>query len=274
MKSIIIAEKQGVRALQVLLLWIFLLVTSAALADTDSRKTSATITTIHYQVVETFPHRTDAFTQGLEVFDEDVLLESVGRYGQSELRLTDLENGKVIRAHKLSEKLFAEGATLWNGLIYQLTWNAGKALVYDAKSFSYQKSFKYRGQGWGLTHNDQHFIMSDGSPILRFRSPKDFSEVRRIEVTRHGKPQKYLNELEWINGLIFANIYQKHYIVAIDPRHGKVIAELDIARLYPGSGGVANGIAWDAEREQMLVTGKLWNKIFALRLDTVPIAPR
>jgi len=233
-----------------------------ALADSQQ-----SVKEISYQLIKTLPHRPTAFTQGLQLLSNKHLLESTGLYGASSLAILELETAKVIDEFKLPKDLFGEGATYHKGEIYQLTYRAGKVLVYDMDTFTLNKTLKYSGQGWGLTSDGDNLIMSDGTADLIFRSADDFKELRRITVTRGGKPQKYLNELEWVEGLIFANVWQKFYIIVINPTDGTVIAQIDIRQLYTGEGGVANGIAWDAQHRHLLVTGKRWSDIFVLQLN-------
>lgn len=222
---------------------------------------------IAYEVSETFPHRIDAFTQGLVVSDKGYLIESVGRYGKSALAILDLASGKVLRQRELPDKLFGEGTTVFDGFIYQLTWRAGIVRIYDRTTLMLRKTAKYYGEGWGLTHNGRHLLMSNGSSELIFRSADRFREVRRLTVTERGRPRDRLNELEWVDGTIFANVWQQCRIIAIDEDSGKVIAQLDIAPLCRGQRGVANGLAWRERFQDLLVTGKNWDKIFALKFD-------
>lgn len=220
-----------------------------------------------YEVSETFPHRTSAFTQGLVIGDKGYLIESVGRYGKSALAIMDLASGKVLRERTLPDRLFGEGATVFDGLIYQLTWRAGEVRMYDPTTLMLRKTAKYYGEGWGLTHNGKHLLMSNGSSELIFRSADNFLELKRLTVTEGGKPRARLNELEWVNGTIFANVWQQCRIIAIDERSGKVVAQIDIAPLCRGQRGVANGLAWREKERDLLVTGKNWDQIFALKLD-------
>ena len=231
------------------------------------------VATIGYRVVGIFPHRASAFTQGFELLGDNLLLESTGLYGESSLAILKLDDGKVLREHKLPAHLFGEGATRFNGYIYQLTWQAGKLLVYHADTLELDKTFDYTGQGWGLTNDGTQLIMSDGSTDLIFRSPVDFKELKRITVTQDGKPRRHLNELEWAEGVIYANVWNTSHIVAINPADGVVIAQIDIGPLYTGKGDVANGIAWDPKHQRLLITGKQWHNIFAIRLNRLP-SPR
>ena len=223
-----------------------------------------------YQVLHTYPHDTSAFTQGL-IYVDGHIYESTGRNGRSSLRMVDLTTGQVLQKHDLPDEYFGEGLTDWGSSLIQLTWLSHKALVYDRFSFSLQKSFSYEGEGWGLTHDDTQLIMSDGTAYLRFLDPKTFRVLRRVHVVEDGKSVEKLNELEYIHGEIYANIWQTDEIVRISPRTGKVVGRINLRGIIDEhelheSGSVLNGIAYDAVGDRLFVTGKLWPKLFEIRV--------
>ena len=222
-----------------------------------------------YTVVHSYPHDRDAFTQGLQYVD-GVLYEGTGLNGRSSIRKTRFETGEVLQIHNLPEQYFGEGITIWNKELFQLTYQSGVALVYDAQSFALKRSFKYAGEGWGLTHDDNSLIMSDGSEYLRFLDPATFAERRRLRVTAAGKPLKNLNELEWVKGEIFANVWQTDYVARIDPASGRVTSYVDLRGLLTARESAAvdvlNGLAYDAAGDRLFVTGKLWPKVFEIKL--------
>jgi len=222
----------------------------------------------HYTVVHSYPHDPDAFTEGLE-YRDGVLYESTGLNGKSSIRKVKIETGEVLQQKNISKDYFGEGITFWKDDLFELTWISEIAFVYDAKTFASKKSFNYKGEGWALTHNADSLIMDDGTADIRFLDPVTFKEKRRITVTDGGVPIKYLNELEWIKGELFANVYTTDYIVRIDPSNGHVTGWIDLRGLLPNQNDgntVANGIAYDAERDRLFVTGKNWSRLFELRL--------
>ncbi len=221
-----------------------------------------------YRIVNTFPHDRNAFTQGLE-FHNGYLYESTGLKGQSSLRKVELRTGRVLQIHRLSPEYFAEGITLFGDRIYQLTWQNGVCFVYNANSFRQMTQFRYDGEGWGLTNDGKYLIMSDGSETITFRDPETFAEVRKITVRAQGKPVKNLNELEYIDGEIWANIWYSDMIARIDPQTGIVKAWVDMEGLpvpNRGSEEVLNGIAYDRQNKRIFVTGKNWSKLFEIEL--------
>jgi glutamine cyclotransferase len=227
-----------------------------------------------YEVVATWPHDPRAFTQGL-LFYHGSLLESTGLYGQSSLREVDPKTGGVLKQLTVPAQFFAEGLTVIGNRAYQLTWRGGKGFVYDADTFRPEKEFAYEGEGWGLTTDGRWLILSDGSNRIRFLDPATFQVIRTIDVVADGKPVERLNELEWINGEIFANVWQTDEIMRIDPATGHVRGVIDFSGLLavtdrgPDS-DVLNGIAYDAERDRLLVTGKRWPMLFEVRLKVRP----
>lgn len=228
-----------------------------------------------YQVLHTLPHDPKAFTQGL-IFVDGHLYESTGLNGRSSLRMIDLSTGNVVQKHDLPADTFGEGLTDWDSTLIQLTWTSHKAFVYDRFSFSLQKTLSYEGEGWGLTHDERQLILSDGSPTLRFLDPKSFRVIRRLKVTdQSGRPIENLNELEYVRGEIYANVWQTDEIIRISPRTGKVVGRIDLKgiidnRELQGEGAVLNGIAYDAKADRLFVTGKLWSKLFEIKVQKHP----
>jgi len=224
-----------------------------------------------YRILETYPHARDAFTQGL-FFEDGELYESTGQYGQSSLRKVDLETGEVLQRTALPQSHFGEGAAFINGDIFVLSWREGTALRFDAENFTLKRSHAYDGEGWGLTTRDDVLVMSDGTSQLRFIDPLDFAEIRRLDVTLRGEPLPHLNELEWIDGEVFANVWRTNAVVRIDPSSGAVTGIIDLRGLLQdedivrGETDVLNGVAWNGEDNVLYVTGKNWPKLFKIEL--------
>ncbi|MER3437948.1 MAG: glutamine cyclotransferase [Chloroflexota bacterium] len=229
-----------------------------------------------YRVIRAYPHDPDAFTQGL-VYDGGVLYEGTGLQGRSSLRRVDLETGRVLQNVSLDSAYFGEGIALFGERIYQLTWKSHICFVYDKTTFTLLGTFSYTGEGWGLTSDGQHLIMSDGTSTLAFRDPDTFAIVRQIEATDHGTPITRLDELEYIEGEIWANVWQTDRIARIDPRTGKVLGWLDLTGLLSPADqagrtvDVLNGIAYDATEGRIFVTGKLWPVLY--HVVPVPAMP-
>lgn len=227
------------------------------------------------KVVKKYPHDRKAFCQGL-VVNGETLIEGTGQLGESTLREVDLKSGRVKRLVRLSDKIFGEGVTVFKDKIFQLTWKAGLAYEYDRESMKYKKTHRYQGEGWGLTHDGKRLIMSDGTNTLRFLDPTTFKVVRKISVTRDGSiPVRDLNELEYINGEIFANIWHSDFIARIDPATGRVRSWLDLKPIRPAvvrntEEAVLNGIAWDAEKKRLFVTGKDWPTLYEIAINRRP----
>ena len=224
-----------------------------------------------FNVVRAYPHDREAFTQGLAFDDQGTLYEGTGQRGQSSLRRVELSGGAVLRRHDLPTSLFGEGITVFGDRIFQLTWQAGRAFVYDKASFSVIREFTYRTEGWGLTHDGHRLIMSDGTATLYFLNPDTFAETARLTVRDHRGPVIRLNELEYVGGEILANVWQTHRIARIAPRTGHVTGWIDLTGLLqPGdrrqSVDVLNGIAYDARNDRLFVTGKWWPKLFEITL--------
>jgi glutamine cyclotransferase len=230
----------------------------------------ARVPTYTYEVINAYPHDTAAFTQGL-VFDHGVLYESTGLNGSSSLRRVELETGKVLNQKKVPDEFFAEGLALFNGRLYQLTWQTQRGFVYELDSFNMIHDFSYAGEGWGLTRDASSLIMSDGTSQIRFLNPDTFEVQRVIRVQDNGHDITQLNELEYIKGEIYANIWLTDRIARIDPQSGKVLAWINLSGLlssedHTGSGAVLNGIAYDEASDRLFVTGKLWPKLFEIKL--------
>jgi glutaminyl-peptide cyclotransferase len=221
-----------------------------------------------FKVLHTYPHDPKSFTQGL-IYLDGHLYESTGLNGRSSLRMVDLSTGQVLQKYDVPAEYFAEGLTDWGSTLIQLTWQSHKAFVYDRFTFNLLRTFTYEGEGWGLTHDRTQLILSDGTSYLRFLDPKTFRETHRIHVTESGKPIDNLNELEYIHGEIYANIWGTNEIVRISPRTGRVLGKIDLTGLIDpreltDSNAVLNGIAYDAARDRLFVTGKLWPRLFEI----------
>lgn len=223
-----------------------------------------------YEVVRTYPHDPGAFTQGL-FFDDGLLYESTGLVGQSTIRKVRLADGKVLQLAQVPPGHFGEGSTAWGSEIISLTWQSGVGYRWDRATLKLKGSFRYPGEGWGLTNDGRSLILSDGTPSLRFLDPTTFKEQRRIRVTAGGKPVPQLNELEWVKGEVFANVWQTNLIARIDPETGVVKSWIDLSGLDRTVGpsdpdDVLNGIAYDRRRDRLFVTGKRWPKLFEIKL--------
>lgn len=225
-----------------------------------------------YKVVAKYPHDPNAFTQGL-VFHKGRLFEGTGKKGESSLREVDLASGKVEKFVPLDEHYFGEGITVLDNRIYQLTWQNRLAVVYDADTFTVEKTFPYSGEGWGLTTDGKHLLMSDGSATIRFIDPKTFEVVKRVTAkTSPGKVGK-LNELEYVKNEIWANVWYEDRIARISPDDGEVLGWIDLSTLYPkqlrnSTEDVLNGIAYDAEKDRVFVTGKNWPQLYEIKVGT------
>jgi glutaminyl-peptide cyclotransferase len=222
-----------------------------------------------YSIVKTYAHDPKAYTQGL-VWNGTGFFESTGQYGQSTLRETTLE-GRVLRSVPVDDKMFAEGLAWLGGKLYQLTWQNNKALVYDAKTFKLEETRAYKTEGWGLTTDGKSLILSDGSSQIFYLEPNTFQVVRTITVNNAGSEIRQLNELEYINGEIWANIWQTDLIARIDPKNGRVLAYINLVGLRPvntqnNGDSVLNGIAWDSKTGRIWVTGKLWDKLYEIKV--------
>jgi glutaminyl-peptide cyclotransferase len=212
-----------------------------------------------------------AFTEGL-FYLNGFLYESTGLEHHSSIRKVRLETGEVVQRRDISPEYFGEGIVNWKGRIVSLTWRTQVGFIFDLASFKLQRQFSYVGEGWGLTQNGKEIIMSDGSSQLRFLDPDSLKETHRIEVTLQGKSIRNVNELEWVKGEIYANVWQTNWILRIDPATGHVLGVIDLrgilknSDIVPGQTDVLNGIAYDAKNERLFVTGKNWPKLFEIRL--------
>jgi glutamine cyclotransferase len=222
-----------------------------------------------YTVVNSYPHDPQAFTQGL-IFRDGVLYESTGLNGQSSVRKVRLETGEVLQRYNVDARYFAEGLTDWGNRLIQLTYTTKIGFVYDLATFTLQRTFDYTGQGWGLTRDQKRLIMSDGTSALRFFDPETLRETGRVTVREEGRPLENLNELEWVKGEIFANVWLTDRIAIISPESGRVSAWLDLAGIRgpvrTSTDDVLNGIAYDAAGDRLFVTGKLWPRLFEIRI--------
>ncbi len=228
-----------------------------------------------YQVVRTFPHDVNAFTEGL-FYEDGVLWESTGMPGHSFVRKEDLNTGRVLEQHDLPASDFGEGIVRWRSKLYQLTWQQHFGYIYDAAKLTVEGKFHYAGEGWAFTKDARHVYMSDGTDELRVLDPATLREERQIRVTDDGRPVDNLNELEWVRGEIYADIWQTNLIARIDPGTGHVVGWIDLSGLLapsdvtPGRTDVLNGIAYDADRDRLFVTGKNWPKLFQITLQRRP----
>jgi len=223
-----------------------------------------------YQIVNMWPHDSNAFTQGLILMDGK-LLESTGQEGFSSLRRVELESGKVLQKVDVSEPYFAEGMTQLNGKVYQLTWQHQLGFIYDAQTFNRLGQFNYQGEGWGLTTDGQSLILSDGTPNIRFIDPANFRVTKTINVTDQNRPIRELNELEYVKGEIYANVWHDNRIATIDPQSGRVNSWIDLTGLMPEGElldpeAVLNGIAYDQASDKLIVTGKLWPRVYEIKV--------
>jgi glutamine cyclotransferase len=224
-----------------------------------------------YQVVGVYPHDPAAFTQGL-VYLKGVLFETTGLNGSSSLRKVDLQTGRVLQQSDLPFKFFGEGMTIIGEKIFHLTWRNQKGFVYNLSTFEVEREFTYAGEGWGLTTDGRVLILSDGTNQIRFLDPETFKVLRTISVFDRGQPLTQLNELEYIKGEIFANVWQTNTIVRIDPATGALLGTIDCTGLLPpgdrrGNTDVLNGIAYDASGDRLFLTGKNWPKLFEVQLQ-------
>ena len=224
-----------------------------------------------YQIVNIWPHDSNAFTQGLILMDGK-LLESTGQEGRSSLRSVELETGKILKRVDVPEPYFAEGLAVLNGKVYQLTWQHHLGFIYDSQTLERVGQFNYSGEGWGLTTDGKSLILSDGSNRLRFIDPSNFQVTKTINVLDGTTPIRELNELEFVQGEIYANIWHDDRIVTIDPQSGRVNSWIDLAGLIPKEDlrdnpeAVLNGIAYDQANNKLFVTGKLWPRLFEIRV--------
>jgi glutamine cyclotransferase len=256
-KRNLIALSAAVAILAAVLTWTFV--------DDVGARTARSV-----NVVSAYPHDPNAFTQGLVVY-AGKLLEGTGQYGSSSLRRVDIQTGRVEQLLPLEATYFGEGIAVLNDRVYQLTWQNGVGFVYDAKTFAAERTFRYTGEGWGLTTDGTHLILSDGTSALRFLDPESFSVVQRLTVTDDEIPVVQINELEYVEGEIWANIWHSDRIARIAPDTGRVVGWLDLSALYPSAErpaeDVLNGIAYDPAERRLFVTGKNWPQVFELEIE-------
>lgn len=239
------------------------------------RKKSATPQAVEplfytYEVVAEHPHLRTSYTQGLQFVDGE-LWEGTGEYGRSQLLRTDLATGKVLQSKKLSKEEFGEGITILGDKIYQLTWLNGKLHIYDKATLRHLATHTYKGEGWGLTSDGEKLYMSDGTNYIRVLNPETLAQERRFGVTLRGESLQYLNELEWIDGKIWANVYTTDHIVIINPENGVVEGIINLSGILSekerdSRTDVLNGIAYDKTTKRIFVTGKNWSKLFEIRV--------
>ncbi len=236
----------------------------------------ATITYYGYEIIAVHPHDPEAFTQGLD-FHEGFLYEGTGLHGASSIRKVELETGRVMRMLSLPAAYFGEGIALADNRLVQLTWKSQTGFVYDLETFERLGDFSYLGEGWGLTHDQRHFIMSDGTARLRFLDMHNYAEIGQIHVRYGDRPVTRINELEYIDGFVYANIWKEDRIAVICPESGYVVGWVDLSGLLDPvekrDADVLNGIAYDATEDRLFVTGKRWPKLFEIRLveeETLP----
>ena len=220
-------------------------------------------------VVRRYPHDTEAFTQGL-LWHEGHLYESTGLRGRSSLRKVALESGEVLERREVDRAHFAEGLALVRDRLIQLTWRNGVAHEWSLEGLRHRRTFQYEGEGWGLCYDGRHLVMSDGTARLTFRDPSTFRQVRQVTVRNEGRAVADLNELECVDGAVWANVWQRDEILRIDPASGRVTAVVDASGLLTDEEAmdtdVLNGIAWIPERERFVITGKLWPHLFEIEL--------
>jgi glutamine cyclotransferase len=224
---------------------------------------------LRWEVVGSYPHDPEAFLQGL-VWHAGGFFESTGLLGRSSLRRVEFPSGRVVRRVDLPPEVFGEGLARVGNRLVQLTWRSGRAFVYDLATLRLLHEFRYEGEGWGLAFDGTSLVQSDGSEVLTYRDPERFAPVRRLSVSWDGRPLRHLNELEVIDGEVWANVWYTDYIVRIDPRSGRVASYLDLTGLLPAGqrrpDAVLNGIAYDPAARRVFVSGKLWPRIFAIRV--------
>ncbi len=260
-------KKISLKFFKILILLLSLFPSCSTSPETASSKPTPIY---HYQVLNVYPHDPQAFTQGL-VFAEGALYEGTGLYQQSSLRRVDLETGKVLQSQNLAGKYFGEGLTFYKNKLIQLTWRAKIGFVYDPISFQQLQTFEYSTEGWGLTHNDRYLIMSDGTATLHFLNPDTLKKIGHLEVFDQEEPVPHLNELEYIEGEVWANVWKTNRIARISLETGKVVGWIDLKGLLNSNEQTApvdvlNGIAYDRQNKRLFVTGKRWPKLFEIQI--------
>jgi glutaminyl-peptide cyclotransferase len=239
----------------------------------------AAVPVYSYELVKTYPHDTQAFTEGL-FYLNGFLYESTGLERQSGIRKVKLETGEVLQKVDIPPQYFGEGIVNWKNRLISLTWKSEVGFVYDLNTLKVQRHFAYKGEGWALTQDGKRLIMSDGTPELRFLDPETLKETGRVTVTYDGKPVPQVNELEWVKGKIYANVWHTDMLIIVDPTRGDVTGVVDLTGLMPtsqrppGPDSVLNGIAYDAVHDRLFVTGKNWPKLFEIRVLPAGQLPR
>ncbi len=234
--------------------------------------------TCTYEVVHAYPHDRAAFTEGL-LYRDGFFYESTGMNGASSIRKVELETGRVLKQRNLPDAVFGEGIVDWNNELIGVTWRSQEGYVFDLASFDFKKKFAYPGEGWGMTRNDKQLLLSDGTARIRLLDPTTLAQTGAITVTDRGQPVTDLNELEWVKGTIYANVWRTNRIARIDPKTGKVTGWIDLSGLLSHSerntegADVLNGIAYDAQHDRLFVTGKYWPDVFEIRLIDKPSQP-
>lgn len=242
-----------------------------ALSAVLTGRAQAALPVYEFDIVHTYPHDPAAFTEGL-FYLNGFLYESTGLEQHSSIRKVRIATGEVLKSIDIPAQYFGEGIVNWDSHLISLTWQSHIGFVFDLSTFKLLRQFQYEGEGWALTQDGRQLIMSDGTPQLRFINPDTLKETNRITVTLEGRPLRNVNELEWVKGEIYANVWQTNWIVRIDPKDGRVVGLINLAGLLPagthvqGPDGVLNGIAYDAKGDRLFVTGKNWPSLFEIRL--------
>jgi glutamine cyclotransferase len=249
----------------------FASVPSLAANNAVNHTQSSPVPVYGYKIINVYPHDKTAFTEGL-VYDGKTLYESTGLYNNSTLRQVDLTTGRILKLYRLPDEFFGEGLTLWKDQLIQLTWQSGIGFVYNNKSFNQTRSFSYSREGWGITSDGWRLIMSDGSDTLYFLNPDTFDDTGSVRVKDNGNPVNQLNELEFIKGKVYANVYLTSRIAIISPQTGEVTGWIDLQGLVDredqlGDVDVLNGIAYDADKDLLIVTGKFWPELFEIEIQ-------
>lgn len=274
-KMIAISIRNALQPRLVLLtLWVIILWAAMVFAAQGSSDLvqEGTIPVFGYEIINVYPHSSQAFTQGLVYDDDGLLYEGTGLYGRSTLCRVEMQTGRILDQKNLDSRLFGEGISLWKDRIIQLTWQSGLGLVYGKQNMTEVGNFSYQTEGWGITSDNKSLIMSDGTDVLHILDPESFKELGRILVTANGKPLQGLNELEYIKGQIYANVWPTNWIAIISPESGKVKGKINLQGILQESDlqgsrvDVLNGIAYDALGDRLFVTGKLWPKLFEIKV--------
>jgi glutamine cyclotransferase len=255
-------------AIPTILLWAAMVFVAQGSSDLVQEET---IPVFGYEIINVYPHSSQAFTQGL-VYDDGLFYEGTGLYGRSTLCRVELQTGRILDQNNLDSSLFGEGIALWKDRIIQLTWQSGLGLVYGKQNMTEVGNFSYQTEGWGITSDNKSLIMSDGTDVLHILDPESFKELGRILVTASGRPLQGLNELEYIKGQIYANVWPTNWIAIISPESGEVKGKINLQGILQESDlqgsrvDVLNGIAYDALGDRFFVTGKLWPKLFEIKV--------